>query len=117
MKVVLTICALLIQLFGYYNAEAKPPGKSLTAFSAQKTKQHFVEAAALHTDSSAENVQTQPLTITVKIREQRFQLFTPGSQEFRLATAVPAITASSLRDTPAPIPVSRLLLFPQHYFW
>jgi hypothetical protein len=116
-KVVLTIWAVLIQLFGYYNVEAKPPVKNVTAFTEKQTKQYFVDSAALHSDSSPENVHTQSGVTTVKLREQRFQSYTLGSQELRLSTVVPGATTGSFRDTPAPIPVSRLLLFPQHYFW
>jgi hypothetical protein len=113
----LTICVVLVQLFGSYNVEARSLGKNEAAISAQKAEQHYFSPAALHTDIPAENVLAQASVISNKIREQRFHLSALLFQAILLLSAKHAVIPKSFSDTPAPIPISRYLLFPQHYFW
>src|SRR5690349_20112558 len=112
MKIFLTICVVLLQLLGSNNVEAKPVVKDVLALSAKKLKQYYFSPAALHTDVPVENVHPQAGVSSLKIREQRFQLYASLSNVFQLLADQPKTSSKLIfQNAPAPIPISRLLLF------
>ena len=118
MKIFLTTCIVLIQLFGVNAVAANPVVTNVSTAPVQKTKEYSVSNAALSTrDFPAEKVQTQASIISVKTREQRLHLYILISQALQLLTTKPTEIFNSFSDAPNPVSIGRFLLFPKHYFW
>ena len=117
MKLVLTACLLVCQLFGINSVGTGPVVNSTPIFEVQKTKEYSFSKSSLHTEFPAENVHAHPGVGLVKTREQRLQQYVILSQALQALAARPTQIFNSFFDTPAPFSIGRFLLFPKHYFW
>lgn len=114
-RYVFTICLLFIQLLGHITAEAEVPFQ-ISNISQQENA--AIAISSFHTDHAAEVVCTIQFNgTTFKWRAHRFQA---GSISINnLSNYIPEEPGNHANVYPAPIrvPLVRLLLFPNHYFW
>jgi hypothetical protein len=109
------ICTILIQLLGYVSAEARPTAQ--TMMGTQKESPLTI-SSSFHGENPADITSLNHFaSIAFKLRYQRALPAMTNWYNDITPVSVSSDKHSNVYSSPLFLPLIRLLLYPNHYFW